>query len=287
VPTGPTIKVNQFHKLSVSNCGNNLSGLISAEYSLSRNINALYRLGNRSPIATYGDMPEIQVSYTGHAPEMGSFNVTEANKLATIDISVSNGGVSASLALLSKFSYNFQTDGPFTITKSYTGFAKPSGGGGGGGGGGGYGSVVVAKRQDYGGNLPAGISGNYLQSVSAEVSINRQNIGEFATRKPYASVVQFPLQQSITYEVIASSMDSITINDLYTACKNPGSQTYSASISACGVSLSISKAYVTSIQYSGGEASLGSKPQTISITYTSYEDIPGINPIIYFDDTPC
>lgn len=285
MPTGPII-INQFHKLSVSKCGNSLSGLISAEYALSRNINSLYSLGNRSPIATYGDMPEIQVSYTGHAPEMGSFNATEANTLATIDISGSNGGVNASLALLSKFSYNFQTDGPFTITKSFLGYAKEPAGGGGGGGGG-YGSVLVAKRQDYGGNLPAGIAGNYLTGVSAEITINRQNIGEFATRKPYASVVQFPLQQSITYDVIASAMDSITISNLYNACKNPGSQTYSAGISACGASFSISKAYVTSIQYSGGEASLGSKPQTISITYTSYEDIPGIKPIIYFDDTPC
>lgn len=285
MPTGPII--NQFHKLSVSNCGNNLSGLISAEYSLSRNINSLYSLGNRNSIATYGDMPEIQVSYTGHAPEMGSFSASDANLLSTISIHGSNGGVSASLALLSKFSYNFQTDGPFTITKSYTGFAKPSAGGGGGGGGGGYGSVKTAKRADYSGALPPGISGNYLTGVTAEISINRQNIGEFATRKPYASVLQFPLQQSITYEVIASSMDSITIEDLYMACKNPGSQTYSAGINACGASFSISKAYVTNIQYNGGEASLGSKPQTISITYTSYEDIPGIKPIIYFDDQQC
>lgn len=286
MPTGPTININQFHKLSVRNCGTSLSGLISAEYALTRNVNTLYKLGSRSPIATYGDMPEIQVSYTGHAAEMGSFNPSEANILSSIDISGENGGVNASLALLSNFRYNFQTDGPFTITKSYKGFAKNSSGGGGGGGGG-YRSIKVAKRADYSGSLPAGISGNHLQSVSAEISINRQNIGEFATRKPHASVVQFPLQQSITYEVIASSMDSIIINDLYYACQNPNGPTYSAGISACGVSFGIEKAYVTNIQYSGGEASAGSKPQTISITYTSYEDIPGIKPVIFFDDTPC
>ena len=287
MPTGPTVQINQFHKLSVTKCGNSLSGLISAEYALSRNINSLYKMGNSSPIATYGDMPEIQVSYTGHAAAMGSFNVSEANKLSDIDINGVNGGVNASLALLSKFSYNFQTDGTFTITKSYIGFAKRAGSGGGGGGGGGYGSVQVAKRADYSGSLPPGISGNYLQGVSAEITINRQNIGEFATRKPYASVVQFPTQQSITYEVIASSMDSIIIDDLYNACKNPNSDTYDASIAACGVSFGISKAYVTNIQYSGGEASAGSKPQTISITYTSYEKILGLKPVIYFDDPPC
>lgn len=286
MPTGPTVQINQFHKLSVTKCGNSLSGLISAEYALSRNINSLYKMGNSSPIATYGDMPEIQVSYTGHAAEMGSFNVSEANKLSDITINGVNGGVNASLALLSNFSYNFQTDGPFTITKSYLGFVKSSAQSGGGGGGGSP-QVQVLKRADYSGSLPPGISGNYLQGVSAEISINRENIGEFATRKPYASIVQFPTQQSITYEVIASSMDSITISDLYNACKNPNSDTYDASIAACGVSFGISKAYVTNIQYSGGEASAGSKPQTISITYTSYEKIPGLKPVIYFDDQPC
>lgn len=284
MPTGTNVKINQFHNLSVSVCGSNLSGLISAEYGLSRNINNLYQFGKRAPIATYGDMPEIQVSYTGHAKSMGSFSANEANSFSTITINGAEGGVSASLALLSNFRYNFQIDGPFTITKTYTGFAKPSAGGGGGGG---SSNVTVTKRADYSGSLPPGIQGNYLQSVTAEISINRQNIGEFATRKPYASVVSFPLQQSITYEVIASSMDSVIISDLYNACQNPDSTTYNASISACGVSFSISKAYVTSIQYSGGEASAGSKPQTISITYTSYEDIPGIKPVIYFDDNGC
>lgn len=279
MPTGPTIQINQFHKLSVTKSGSSLSGLISAEYALSRNINNLYKIGNSAPIATYGDMPEIQVSYTGHAAAMGSFNVSEANELSDITINGVNGGVNASLALLSKFSYNFQTDGPFTITKSYLGFAKSSAQSGGGGGGG---LAQVLKRADYSGSLPPGISGNYLQGVNVEITINRQNIGEFATRKPYASVVQFPTQQSITYEVIASSMDSITIDDLYNACKNPNSATYDASIAACGVSFGISKAYVTNIQYSGGEASAGSKPQTISITYTSYEKIPGLKPVIYF-----
>lgn len=284
MPIGPNAKINRFHNISVSKCGSNLVGLISAEYSLSRNINNLYKTGSSIPVASYGDMPDVEVSYTGHASSMGSFDVSEANTFNTITIQGGDGGVSASLAILSSFKYNFQIDGPFTITKSYRGYAKPTASGGGGSA---PGSVTVLKRQDYSGNLPNGIDGNFLQSITASIDIQRQTIGEFASRKPYASVVSYPLVKSITYEVIASSMDSIVISDLYTACQNPDSSTYNASISACGVSFSISKAYVTSIQYGGGEATRGSSPQTISITYSSYEDISGLKPVIYFDDNGC
>lgn len=278
--TGNQIIVNQFHRISVSKGGNVIKGVISADYSFSRKINNLYTLGKSTAIATYGDMPEITVSYTGHATYMGSFSVAEANEFTTIDINGANGSVSVDLALLTSYNYNFQTDGPFTITKTFTGYSKPSGGGGGTTPT--FEKLNTLKRADYGGSLPPGIQGNYLQSVSAEISINRQNIGQFATRKPYASIVSYPIIQSITYEVLASSMDSITVSDIYNACQNPGSAKYQAGISACGVSHGITKAYVTNIQYSGGEASQGSKPQTINITYTSYEDISGLEPIIYF-----
>lgn len=284
MPTGTNETINQYHNLSVSKCGSTLSGIISAQYSLSRNINNIYKTGSSSPVATYGDMPEVELSYTGHASSMGSFDPNEANGFSTLTIQGSKGGVSASLAVLSSFRYNFQIDGPFTITKTYKGYAKPAAQSGSSGP---PGSVTVLKRQDYSGNLPNGINGNFLQSVTADISINRQTIGEFATRKPYASVVSYPVVKSITYEVIASSMDSVVISDLYTACQNPDSSTYNASIGACGVSFSISKAYVTNISYGGAEASVGSSPQTISITYSSYEDIAGLKPIIYFDNNEC
>lgn len=276
MPIGTNAKINQFHNLSVTYCGSKLSGLISAEYALTRNI-------NKSQYFTYGDMPEIQLSYTGHATSMGSFDAEEASSFKKITINGSEGGVTVAKALLSNFRCNFQIDGPFSVTKTFTGFAKLSSGGGGDVAS----NPIVAKRQDYTGSLPQGIQGNFLQSVTTEISINRQNIEEFASRRPYASVLSPPTKQSITYEVIASSMDSIVIDDLYEACKNPESTQYDASISVCGFSFSISKAYVTNIQYSGGEASVGSKPQTISITYTSYEDIPGLKKVIYFDDDGC
>lgn len=275
--SGPSI--NFYKDITASKDGGALNGLVSASYSFNRNFNTSYSIGSRSPVAIYGFLPDIDVSYTGYASGIGGFNINEANTESVITISGKNGSVNCANALLSSVSYDFNVNNPFTITKTFRGYSKPAGGGGGGSS---AGQPYIIKRQDYSGSLPPGLSGNYLIGVKAEISIQRQNIEQFATRKPYASVITFPISKSITYEVLASSMDSITVDSLITACQNPNSTKYTASISACGISFSIDNAYVTAINYNGGEASSTSSIQTISVTYTSYDDIQGLKPVILF-----
>lgn len=275
--------VNQYKDLTVTigSGSGALEGLISVQYTMNRNINTIFRTGSSVPAGKYGDLPDIEVSYTGHAAKLGSFTATEANAFQEITINGKEGSVTAGLALLSSFSYDFTIDKPFAISKTFKGYSKTSSSGGG------LTTTTseypIASRKDFSGSLPAGISGNYLQSVKASISINRELVKQFANRKPYASIIKYPISQSITYELITSAMDTIEINDLYEACKNPSSSTYNASFSACGVSFSVNKAYITNISYSGAEASSSSSPQTMSVTYTSYEDIEGLEPIVYFD----
>jgi hypothetical protein len=279
---GNNVHLNRYKDLSVtSSSGGLLKGIVSATYSLRSNINTIFATGNNKPVATYTDIPEIDVSYTGYAGKIEAFSVDEANNYNTITINGKNGGVSCNKALLTSVVYNLSVDEPFTISKTFRGYVKPSASGG-------SSSIDetyhVIRRQDYSGSLPAGISGNHLQKVSAEISIERQPIIEFARRQPYASIINYPLKRSITYEVFSDSLDSITIEDLNQACQNPSSSTYEASISACGVSFSISNAYVSSINYSGGEAQNNGSPQTISITYTTYDNIEGLKPIVLFEE---
>lgn len=278
---GNNVHINRYKDLSVTKGGSALSGLVSATYGFNRNINTLFTTGNSQPVAKYGDTPDIQVSYTGYSNKVGGFDLGEANSFTNIAINGKNGGVVCDLALLASVSYNFSIDSPFTITKTFKGYSKPAGAGGSSGL---DEEFHAPARQDYTGSLPAGISGNHLQKVTAEISIERQVIQEFARRKPYACVINYPIKQSITYEVFSDSLDSVTIDDLGQACKNPSSEKYNATITACGSSFTIANAYVTSINYSGGEAQRGGSPQTISITYTSYEDIPGLIPVIIFPD---
>lgn len=275
---GNNVVITQYKDVSVSKCGARISGLSSASYSFSRNIDSIFSAGNRRPVASYGNLPEITVSYSAYE---GSFDPGEASSFSTINISGAGGSVSVSYALLTSFSFDMTVEGYLNITKTFVGYGKPSGGGGGGGE---LGKPTVSKRWDFSGGLPPGLSGNYLQKVSGSIDIDRQSIEQFATRKPYASVVNFPIKSSITYEFLTNSMDTLSVDDLEAACKNPGSQTYTASVSACGFSFDITKAFVTSIDYSGAEASSSTGFQTGSVTYTSYQDIPQIKPVIIFDN---
>jgi hypothetical protein len=278
--SGNNFHANQYKDLSVSKDGSPIAGLISASYSFTRNVNSIYTTGKRTPIAAYGELPDINVSYSAYSQ---SFDPTEANNFSTIDISAKNGGVAASYCLLTGFSFELSVDSFLAVTKTFTGYSKPSGSSGGSSSG----QPLIIKRQDFSGAIPAGIAGNHLQKVSGEVSIDRQIIPQFATRKPYASIVNFPITRSITYEAITDNMDSITIEDLKEACRNPTSLRYGVGISACGFSFSIEKAFVTAINYSGGDATSVGDFQTVSITYTSYEDIPEIDPVVLLkDDAP-
>lgn len=271
------ITLNRYNYLSVTKCGVKLHGIISADYSLSKNINNIYKLGSADSIASYPDLADIEASITGYSNLVGGFDTSEANNFVQLEIQGVNGGVAIDFALLSSVKYNFQIEGPFTITKSYKGFGKPMAGSFSGPTDDQY---TTSSRKDWSGSLPDGISNNYLQSISADITINREYINQFAKRKPYASIVSYPIIRSITYEVLASSMDSTTIKDFDTACMNPLSNKYSANFSACGVSFTIDNAHITNIQYSGGEASSGSSPQTISITYSSYDNILGLQPVL-------
>lgn len=280
---GPIIQVNKYKDLSVSRCGSPISGLVSASYSFNRTFNNIYSKGSSTPVATYGAAPDISLTYSSYG---GSFSIAEANAFSKYEISGASGGVAVDFALLSSFSFDLTVNSYLTVSKTFTGFSKPSGGGGGGGA---PGQPTIIKRQDFGGSIPGEIAGNHLQKISGQINIGRQFIGEFATRKPYASVVQFPITASITYEFLTDGMDSISVDALQQACKNPDSTETSVGVSACSFSFSLSKAYVTAIEYRGGDATNTGDFQTASVTYTSYESLPGLKPVIIFndDDSSC
>lgn len=275
----PGPKVTKYKDITVSRCGSQLPGLVSASYSFKRTINNIFGKGSSTPIATYGAIPNIDLSYTSYD---GSFDINDANVAAKFDIGGIGGGVAVDYAVLTSMSFEMSVNSYLNVTKNFSGFSKPSSAAS---------SLPISngpptiiKRQDFSGNIPSELSGNHLQKINGELSINRQPIPEFASRKPYASVVQFPLSASITYEFFTDQMDSLTISSLQEACKNPDATTSNVGVSACGFSFNITNAYITSIEYRGGDASNVGNFQTMSVTYTSYETPSGLEPIIIFDD---
>jgi hypothetical protein len=89
---------------------------------------------------------------------------------------------------------------------------------------------------------------------------------------------------SIKYDFLTEGVDSYVLDAFSQACGDPDTTKYSLSASSCGISIAVNSAFITDLSYSGGEASQSSKPQTGSVTFTSYETISGLKPVIKFDE---
>lgn len=297
--------------LGIATCnGSPLSDIISVEYSLNRSINNIYKPQDSNPIATYGGNPDIEIRYTsymtdGFTPLSNETGVNEAvgfklliglddpnswPDIRNTNIPLDHKAIGGSLMLLTSINYNLIIDGPFTISKNYSGYSKPTVDPQG---------VVPFKsatniaeyiflRHKFRGTLPPEIQSNALQSISVTRTLNRQLVGEFATRKPYASYIVFPVETSCTFELLCQDMDTYAISAMDTACKNPKTYKQDINLSFCeGNSLTIPKAYLTGLQYGGGAA--GSNDNlTMSVTYTSFETPAGLEPVyIMPDEDPC
>lgn len=284
--------------LGIGQCGSGpMSGIISAKYSLSREVSNIFAPGKSSPAATYGAMPNIEISYTKYltsfaplAQEDGLNSFVGFDMMVGSDSSSSNPNLNktirGSFMLLSSITYNLGINSPFTVEKSYIGYSKPAGGPGGTLP---PSTAKVLMRQSFNGTLPTQIANTSPQNISVSFKINRDFIGEFATRKPYASYIRFPIESSCTFELLTKDLDNYILDAMDSACKNP--QTYAQDIvlSLCGNlgSITIKKAYLTSLNYSGGDA--GSQDnQTLSVTYTGYASPDNITPVLILpDEDPC
>ncbi len=298
--------------LGIGTCtGNPLSDIISADYSLSRSINNIYKPQDSTPIATYGLNPDIEIRYTSYmvdgfpplTSEMGLNDIVGFKLLVgsddpdswpditTTNIPLDQKAIGGSLMLLNSITYSLSVNGPGTIQRLYRGYSKPNMEPGGTvpfKSASGNSSQYVTLRNKFTGTVPGEISQNALQSITVTRTFNRQIVNEFATRKPYASYISFPVETSCTFELLSQNLDTYEISAMDTACKNPKTYRTNISLSLCeGASIEIQKAYLTSLQYSGASAD-SSDNQIISATYTSYETPVGLEPVFIFpDEDPC
>lgn len=316
-----------FPCIGISRCNENniLNNIITAELGFSISINNILSPGTSSPIASYSDLPEVDFSYTeymqnfikleneyglnnfvgwdlvvGADEASGSLSAGLFSGSSTLMGSISNpasiingsppyAGIRCSLAYLSSIQYNLSVDGFFTTKRDYKGYSKQ--------GSSGLSSKTFTesqetpkRRQCYVENLPYKISNNAVQSIDVTYTINRTSVPEFATRKPYALYVNFPIETSVTFELLSQQLDSYSIDSMQTACKNITPLKENIIISVDGSSpsnsLVINNAYITSLRY-GGASAQSNDNQTISVTYTSYDDPcpPGkLKPVIFMPD---
>ena len=278
-----TSLINLYPNIGVKKGSTKLCGLYSAQYSLSRNIKSIYAYGKTSPVTKYAELPNIELSYAQYLDAAGNFDPQEFNSESKLELIIRDSTVVCDKAVLSRLSYSFGIDGPFLVTKTYTGYTKSPAGSGSPNCTGS--APRVFKRQDYKGSVPPGINAEALTSVTVDISVNRETIPEFATRKPYGVYVAFPVTTSIKYEAYTKGADSYVLDMMKNACGDPDMGSYTLSANACGVGITVNNAFLTDLSYSGAEASKGSSPQIVSVTFTSFETYPGIKPVVLFSDS--
>lgn len=288
--------------LGVAPCGGGgYTGVISGSLSFERPFNNIFARGNRTPIATWGEIPNVTFTYKKYLDSFVAFvDELGVNDFTGFDIFIgsdiepnltsSTSGARCSLALLESVVYNLPADAPFTVERQYRGSSKPTYQG--------PSSVPAAEqdvllRQYFVSGLPNKLNGNPIQNITISFSINRSAVEQFATRKPYAYTVNWPLETTVTFDLINQSGESYTADSNITACKNPTSNKENITISLCGGggSITIPNAYLTSLNYSGGDSDSNSN-QTISATFTSYDVVnsQSIKPVILTpesDEDPC
>jgi hypothetical protein len=290
--------------LALAYCGARpIDGVKSVGFSLSRSITNVYGRGSSAPAATYGQLPDVEFSYSSHVTTTTGFpgfqNEPGLTDYVSFDMMIGSDTapllttpiqtLRMSYMLLSSVTYNLAVDGLFSIDRTFKGWNKSANCGQGLGRIAASSGIILNRSafNSQNSTLPSIVAGSAIQNINVSMNINRSFVGEFATRKPYASYINFPIETTCTIDtIVQNSLENYTFDLLQTACRNGPLYTENLKIATCSnnASIFINQAHLTSFDYSGAEAQQGGSNLKLSLNYTGYQPPIGIKPVIYIDD---
>jgi hypothetical protein len=298
------------HAVSVN--GTTVQGAQSVAVNTNFNLEQVFQLGR---LAVYDNVPldpEVEVTINkaldGHdliwtlmtngLDSAGSSLVQNANTKSEIILGVGNdtdafigenGGVSAILmsgCFLSSVNYTIPVDGNFTEEVTFLGTNKsisgsitaptedPIGGA----------NPAVLRRQNFnkaGSNLPTEVDNKRISQITISADLGREAIYELGRFEPYHRFVNFPLEITVAFDVIADDHDGFAV-DASTAsdCSSPDDVAVEQDITIALCTADGSSTYyfdlgnkctLQSIGYSGGDTGGGNV--TITYTYVTYNTL--------------
>jgi hypothetical protein len=285
------------HGVSVN--GTPVQGAQSVGVTTNFNLEQAFQLGQ---LALYDNIvvdPEVEVTVSkaldGRATiwnlaTNGGSIVANANDVATLVIGVGDdtaaaltntAGITCTGMYVSSLTYTFPVDGAFTEDVTFVGNSKsltgtvsaPAASG-----------ATMLRRQNFliggGTKLPSEVSGNYLSSVTISAELGRESIYKLGQYAPYHRFVNFPLEVTCEFEVIATGidpveceLDTITCTGgalpqkqeiVLTLCEGTGGSTYYT------FNLGTQNR-LQSVSYAGGDTGGGNV--TITYSYSTYNDL--------------
>lgn len=279
--------------------GVTVQGAQSVGVTTNFNLEQAFQLGQ---LALYDNIivdPEVEVTISkaldGQATiwnlaTSGGSLVANANDVANVTIGVGNdtdASLSSIAAIectgmyISSLTYTFPVDGNFTEDVTFVGNSKSLNG-----------SVAaptvsgatMLRRQHFLSSgttvLPSEVSGNYLSSVTISAELGRESLYKLGQYAPYHRFVNFPLEVTCEFEVIATGVDPVECELDSIACTGGNlPQKQQITIGLCDGSGTSPKYTfnlgnqnrLQSVSYAGGDTGGGNV--TITYSYSTYNDL--------------
>lgn len=284
-----------------------IQGLQSVGMNTNFNLEPVYQLGQLSLYDNYEEIPEVEISLNkvldGRATlfqsAMGEGSLTELQNRAcgviltlypdtvTQATGVPTAQVKCTPAYLSSVTYTFPSEGNFTeeiqlISNNKEWDTSVA-------------SVDTSPTDEDAGNnpgimrrqqldldastLPIGVSGGIpsgykIQSITVSANLGRESIFNLGERTPSFRYINFPVEVTCEFEVIAKGGDLVGVEEgAGTACENPKALANKTIVlELCdGTVINLgSKNKLTSVNYTGGDTGGGNA--TITYSYQTFND---------------
>ena len=142
-------------------------------------------------------------------------------------------------------------------------------------------NAVVLRRQNLKTGscvFPTEVSGKNISNITISADFGREKMYRLGEFSPFHRFVNFPLEVTVSFDVIATSHDGVEIAEVHSACTGRTVTEESISIELCDESGTTAytfdlgdKCQRSTVNYSGGDTGGGNA--TITYTYITYNDL--------------
>lgn len=282
------------HGVSVG--GTTVQGAQSVSVNTNFDLEQVFQLGRLAIYDNIQNDPDVEVTISKAldgasliwtlAGSTGTSIIQNANDQTTVILGVGDDAQSV-LATASAIqmtgmyvnsvNYTLPVDGTFTEEVSFIGshkavsgtVAAPTAGAGG---------QVLRRHNLATSQLPSAVSGKNISNITISADFGREKLYKLGQFSPFHRFVNFPLEVTIAFDVIATTHDGVTASTVTAACTGPSYSEESIIINLCDNAGADayqfdlgSKCVLSSVAYSGGDTGGGNV--TITYTYTTYNDL--------------
>jgi len=288
------------HGVSVG--GTTVQGAQSVSVNTNFDLEQVFQLGRLAIYENLQNDPDVEVTISkvldgepliwSLAGSTGTSIIDNANDRTTVILGVGDDAqsvlVTASAITMTgmyvnSVNYTLPVDGTFTEEVTFIGSHKSI-----------TGTVAapttitppaIRRRQNYSytSTLPAAVAGKNISNITISADFGREKLYRLGEFSPFHRFVNFPLEVTVTFDVIAQTHDGIAVAEEHDNCEGSTFGEEPIDIYICDSAGNTdyqfdlgSKCILSSVAYSGGDTGGGNV--TITYTYITYNELDIVSP---------